>query len=56
MPNPYRYTREELDDLVDEWHEDDTIKTSLEEFIIYTTKFTEAEYETWIRYRRVPLT
>lgn len=54
MPNPYKYTRKEVDDLVEEWHNDDSIKTSLEEFIIYMTKFSGPEYETWVRYGRIP--
>lgn len=54
MPNPYKYTNSELDDLVDQWHNDDYMVYSLEDFIMYETKFTKEEYDIWAREGVVP--
>lgn len=54
MPNPYRYTPDEMDDLVEQWHKDDYMVYSLEDFIMYETKFTKAEYDHWAMTAEVP--
>lgn len=54
MPNPYRYTKAEVKDLVEQWHNDNYIVYSLKDFIMYETKFSEKEYDIWVKTGRVP--
>lgn len=48
MPNHYNYTNEELDDLVEQWHNDEQLLETLEEFVMNETGFTTKEYEVWV--------
>lgn len=54
MPNPYKYTEEEVDDLVEQWHNDNFIVYSLQDFIMYETKFTQEEYDKWAKTGDIP--
>lgn len=54
MPNPYKYTLKELDDLVDQWHNDNFMAYDLKDFIMWETKFTEQEFEYWMRTGALP--
>ena len=54
MPNHYKYTKSEVDDLVDQWHNDEQLLESLEEFIMNETGFTAKEYEVWVCTGEVP--
>jgi hypothetical protein len=54
MPNHYNYTNEELDDLVEQWHNDEMLLETLEEFIMNETGFTTKEYEVWVCTGKVP--
>lgn len=56
MGNPYKYTISELDGLVEEWNTADDIEWDLKDFIMWTTKFTEAEFDIWMREKRLPTT
>lgn len=53
MANPYKYTKAEINALVDEWHEGH-IKWSLKEFIMWETKFSSDDYERWATQGVVP--
>lgn len=54
MPNPYKYTDEEMDDLVEKWHTDDKIIWPFKDFIMHETRFTEKEFDIWVRLGRIP--
>ena len=54
MPNHYKYTNNELDDLVEQWHNDEQLLETLEEFIMNETGFTTKEYEVWVCTGKVP--
>lgn len=54
MPNPYKYTKEEVDDLVEQWHNDKYMYYSLEDFVKYVTKFSDYEYERWVQTGEIP--
>lgn len=53
MANPYKYTKAEVKDLLEEWREGH-ITWALDDFIIWETKFTPEDYERWKRTGEVP--
>lgn len=54
MPNPYKFTGDELDDLVEDWHTDDRVEVTLKEYIMWYTRFNEMEAEYWLRTGALP--
>lgn len=54
MPNPYKYTLAEVDQLVKQWENDNYMVYDLKDFIMYETRFTEQEFEEYRRSRRIP--
>lgn len=53
---PWLDYSEYVDDLVDEWHANDNMPTSLQEFIQSNTGWTDAEYESWVLTAKIPRT
>lgn len=47
-------TEEFVDDLVEEWHENDNMPTSLHAFVIANTGWSMAEYNLWAVTGRLP--
>lgn len=54
MPNPYKYTKQELEDIIDQWWMDNFICWSLKEFFMYETRFTSDEFDAYCAKGKVP--